>query len=265
MLGQRVGRNTILLQTSTGSAGINFGVSYVERYLRFRASSEDMDIVSSSDSSVLVVFGHAISLDNHERVMSLFLALQRRNDPRVRNLHPGYASLLIDFDPLRLSHEEAASLVQKLAGAGLPGYAPEKNLVTIPVCYDLQFGPDLQDVAAHAKMPISEVIRLHSSTIYQVHFLGFIPGFAYLGGLPGALHVPRLKTPRKHVPAGTVAIANGQAGIYPIDSPGGWRLIGRTPVRIFDPQATVPTRVAPGELMKFSVIDHATFHATVQL
>jgi inhibitor of KinA len=223
-----------------------------------------MKMVPASDSSLLVVLGDAMSLDNSERVMSLFFALQRLNDPRIRNLHPAYASILIDFDPLRLSHEDAASLVENLAGEMPPQYERVVNVVTIPVCYDLEFGPDLQEVANHAKIPTHEVIRLHSSATYRVHFVGFTPGFAYLGGLPEALHAPRLATPRKHVPAGTVAIAGSQAGVYPVDSPGGWRLIGRTPVRIFDPKATRPTRLEPGDLVKFSAIDRATFDATVE-
>jgi inhibitor of KinA len=223
-----------------------------------------MRLVPASDSSLLVVLGDAMSLDNYERVMSLFFALRRLNDPRIRNLHPAYASILIDFDPLRLSHENAASLVENLAREGSPQYERAVNVVTIPVCYDLEFGPDLQDVADHAKIPTREVIRLHSSATYRVHFLGFTPGFAYLGGLPEALHTPRLATPRKHVPAGTVAIAGSQAGVYPVDSPGGWRLIGRTPLRIFDPNATRPGRLEPGDLVKFSAIDRATFDAAVQ-
>jgi allophanate hydrolase subunit 1 len=186
-----------------------------------------MKVAPASDSSLLVVFGDVMSLDNHERVMSLFHALQRLNDPRIRNLHPAYASILIDFDPLRLSHEEAASLIENLVGEQSLQYDRAANIVTIPVCYD-----------------------------------GFTPGFAYLGGLPDTLHVPRLATPRKHVPAGSVAIAGGQAGIYPVDSPGGWRLIGRTPVRIFDPDATQPTLLKPGDLVEFSEIDRVTFDAT---
>jgi KipI family sensor histidine kinase inhibitor len=205
-----------------------------------------------------------MSLEIHEQVMSLFLALQRLNDPRIRNLHPAYASVLIDFDPLRLNHEDAASLVDNLAGEGPPQYERPVNVVTIPVCYDLEFGPDLQEVADHAKIPAHEVIRLHSSATYRVHFLGFTPGFAYLGGLPEALHVPRLPTPRKHVPAGTVAIAGSQAGVYPVDSPGGWQLLGRTPVRIFDPNAARPTRLEPGDQVKFSTIDRATFDVMAQ-
>jgi inhibitor of KinA len=222
-----------------------------------------MKVFSASDSSLLVVLGDVMSLDNHERVMSLFCALHRLNHPRIRNLHPAYASILIDFDPLRLSHEEAASLIENLAAEESSQYDRAANTVTIPVCYDMEFAPDLQEVANHAKIPTREVIRLHSSATYRVHFLGFTPGFAYLGGLPETLHAPRLATPRKHVPAGSVALAGSQAGIYPVDSPGGWRLIGRTPVRIFDPDATEPTRLKPGDRVEFSAIDRAAFDATV--
>jgi inhibitor of KinA len=223
-----------------------------------------MKIVSAGDSSLLVVLGHVVSLDNHERVMSLFLALQQLNDPRIRNLHPAYASILIDFDPLRMSHEEAASLLENLAVQGMTQYQRPVNIVTIPVCYDPEFGPDLEDIANHAQIPACEVIRLHSSAMYRVHFLGFTPGFAYLGGLPEALHMPRLSRPRTQVPAGTVAIAGSQAGVYPVDSAGGWQLIGRTPVRVFDPNSTRPALLEPGDLVKFSAIDRATFDATVQ-
>ena len=223
-----------------------------------------MKIVPASDSSVLLVLGDSRSLENHERVMSLFLALQQLNDPRICNLHPAYASILIDFDPLRVSYDDVVSLVEHLADGEPPTYERAVNKVTIPVCYDLDFGPDLEEVANYARIPVREVIRLHCSANYRVHFLGFTPGFAYLDGLPEELNVPRLATPRKHVPAGTVAIAGSQAGIYPVDSPGGWRLIGRTPVRMFDPNAMRPTLLEPGDCVKFSAIDRGAFEATLQ-
>jgi KipI family sensor histidine kinase inhibitor len=231
-------------------------------YFRLARVWTSVKVVPASDSSLLVVLGDAISLDNHERVMSLFRALDRLNDPRIRNLHPAYASILIDFDPLLLSHEQAVSLIENVAGEESSQYDRAANTVTIPVCYDIEFAPDLHEVANHAKISTREVIRLHASATYRVHFLGFTPGFAYLGGLPDTLHTPRLATPRKHVPAGSVAIAGTQAGIYPVDSQGGWRLIGRTPVRIFDPGAAQPTQLKPGDLVEFSVIDRATFDAT---
>ena len=223
-----------------------------------------MKIIPASDSSLLVVFGNAISPELHELVIALFHAFQARHDPRIRNLHPGYASLLIDFDALRLTHDELTSDIQQLASTS--DFTADKGgkVVTIPVCYDLEFGPDLLDVAQHAGIPAEEVVRLHSSPTYLVYFLGFSPGFVYLGGLPEILHTPRLATPRPSIAGGSVGIAGSQTGIYPNDSPGGWKLIGRTPLRMFDPESTPPTRLQPGDRMKFSPIDRATFDEMVQ-
>jgi len=215
-------------------------------------------IAPASDSSLLVVFGDAISPAIHERVMALLHALLSWHDPRIRNLHPGYASLLIDFDPLRLSHDQLSSLVQQLAPAAIVADT-SASVVSVPVCYDVEFGLDLADVAKHAELTMDEVIRQHSSPTYLVYFLGFSPGFAYLGGLPQSLHTPRLATPRASISAGSVGIAGLQTGIYPVDSPGGWRLIGRTPVRMFDPEVAPPTRLQPGDRLKFSPIDRPTF------
>jgi KipI family sensor histidine kinase inhibitor len=218
-----------------------------------------MKIIPASDSSLLVVFGDVISPALHERVLALFHAFQARRDSCIRNLHPGYASLLIDFDPLRLTHDDLTSVVQQLAVVGDTVTATSSSPVTIPVCYDAEFGPDLLDVAQHAGLSVEEVVRLHSTPTYLVYFLGFSPGFVYLGGLPEVLQTPRLATPRSSIAGGSVGIAGSQTGIYPVDSPGGWRLIGRTPLRMFDPDAASPTRLQPGDRMKFFPIDHATF------
>lgn len=220
-----------------------------------------MNVIPASDSSLLVVFGDIISPEIHRRVMALFHALQRRGDARIRNLHPGYATLLIDFDPLRLRHEELSALVRQLADADAAAENATAREVVIPVCYDPSFGPDLPEVVQRAGVSPDEVVRLHSSPMYLVYFLGFAPGFAYLGGLPEPLHIERLATPRYRVAAGSVGIAGGQTGIYPADSPGGWRLIGRTPVRMFDPEAASPTRLQPGDRVKFQPIDRAAFDA----
>jgi KipI family sensor histidine kinase inhibitor len=218
-----------------------------------------MHIIRASDASLLVVFGEVISPELHHRVLALYSALQADADPRVRNLHPAYASLLIDFDPLRLSHEELADHVEKLSAAGATPNQTATRAIEIPVCYGGEFGPDLGDVAGHTDLPPEEVIRLHSSAAYLVYFLGFSPGFAYLGGLPEKLRTPRLQIPRKLVTAGTVGIAGSQTGVYPVDSPGGWRLIGRTPLRMFDPGARPPTRLQPGDQVRFVPIDRPAF------
>jgi KipI family sensor histidine kinase inhibitor len=218
-----------------------------------------MKIIPASESSLLVVFGDVISTAHHERVIAMFRAFRAEGDLRIRNLHPGYASLLIDFDPLRLSHDELTATVRKLADAPQFEINSRSAPVTIPVCYDAEFGPDLMDVAHHAGISVEEVIRLHSSPTYLVCFLGFSPGFAYLGGLPEILYTPRLATPRTLVPGGSVGIAGRQTGIYPVDSPGGWKLIGRTPLPMFDPEAELPTRLQPGDRMRFIPIDRAVF------
>ena len=218
-----------------------------------------MRIIPASDSSLLVVFGSTISPVLNQRVIALFHAIQDRRDPRIRNLHPAYASLLIDFDPLRMTHDELTAIVQQLENDASVAVDRAGEVVTIPVCYDIELGPDLPEVARHAGISEEEVIRLHSSPTYLVYFLGFSPGFVYLGGLPEILHTPRLATPRPSIAGGSVGIAGSQTGIYPVDSPGGWRLIGRTPLRMFDPEATPPTRLQPGDRMKFVPIDRATF------
>jgi inhibitor of KinA len=223
-----------------------------------------MKVIPASDSSLLIVLGNAISPELHARVIALFQTLRARRDARIRNLHPGYTSVLIDFDPLKMSHDELGAMIEQSARtAGAEGER-KSNLVTVPVCYNAEFGPDLLDLADHAKISAEEVIQIHSSATYLVYFLGFSPGFAYMGGLPEKLHMPRLATPRGHVAGGTVGIAGSQTGIYPVDSAGGWRLIGRTPWRMFDPNADPPTRLQPGDTVRFSAIDRASFTAMAQ-
>lgn len=218
-----------------------------------------MKIIPASDSSLLVIFGNTISPELQDRVLALFHTFQRRRDARIRNLHPGYASLLIDFDPLRITHEEIARVVEQFAETPIAGIENASEVIEIPICYDAEFGPDQADVASHTNLSVDEVIRLHSSTTYYVCFLGFTAGFAFLRGMPEALNTPRLATPRRAVAAGSVGIAGGQTGIYPTETPGGWRLIGRTPLRMFDPKAQPPTRLQAGDRMRFVVIDRSSY------
>ncbi len=222
-----------------------------------------MKIVAASDSSLLVEFGNVVAPELHARVLALFRALLALRDPRIRNLHPGYASLLIDFDPLQLTHAHLTAALRALMDVAPARKEAPARTITIPVCYDAEFGPDLADVAAHNHISPEEVVQLHTSATYLVYFLGFSPGFAYLGGLAEALRTPRLATPRSRVPAGTVAIAGDQTGVYPIDSPGGWRLIGRTPVPMFDALSDPPTKLQPGDLVMFTAIRRASFEEIV--
>lgn len=187
----------------------------------------------ASDQSLLISFDDAITPEAGERVRKLLRLLESEPLPAVRNLHPAYASLLIKFDALHTSHAELESALRSYLDRldALP--LPEPRLVEIPVCYGGEFGPDLAGVATLHGMTPEQVIDAHASAAYAVCFLGFVPGFAYLTGLPHALATPRLPTPRRVVPAGSVGIAGHQTGVYPCPTPGGWRLIGRTPLQMF--------------------------------
>jgi KipI family sensor histidine kinase inhibitor len=217
-----------------------------------------MRVEPASDSALFIRFGGSISLPAHRRVISLFNAIDRLRDPRIRNLHPAYSSLLIDFDPLRLSHNELEALLTPFLDSDPLDLAASRQ-VEIPVCYEQEFAPDLAFVSHHTRLTEEQIIATHSSGDYFVYFLGFSPGFAYLGGLASQLQVPRLDTPRKHVPAGSVGLAGAQTAIYPHDSPGGWQLIGRTPWRMFDASADLPSRLQPGERVRFRRIERDEF------
>jgi len=218
-----------------------------------------MLIAPASDSSLFIGLGNEISLDAHRQVIALFHAIQKIQDARIRNLHPAYASLLIDFDPFRLTHEELESIVAPLLSRPLPPRPEPAPVLEIPVCYDGDFAPDLTSVAHHTSLSGEQVIALHSGGDYFVYFVGFSPGFAYLGGVPRQLQVPRLASPRKHVSAGSVGLAGEQTGIYPHDSPGGWQLIGRTPLRMFVPSADPPSRLQLGDRVRFRRITRDEF------
>jgi len=206
--------------------------------------------VRASDHSLLIVFGDEIRLETHRQVLRMQPALRL---PGVLNLHPAYASILVSFDPLQTSHEAVEAAALTAEGSGV--IVPESPLVEIPVCYGGKFGPDLEDVARLSGLAAERVIEVHSEAEYRVYFLGFAPGFPYLGGLPPALTVPRLAEPRRSVPAGSVALGGGQTGVYPVSTPGGWRLIGRTPVRLFDPRAERPTLLEMGDRVRFRRIE----------
>jgi KipI family sensor histidine kinase inhibitor len=208
-------------------------------------------IQPASDRSLFVSFGDEISIDAHRQVSRLTRALEGQRG--VLNLHPAYASVLIDFDPRFHSHADIEALArERMETAG--GEAREARMVEIPVCYGGEFGPDLEDVARHAGLSPERVVELHAAADYLVYFVGFSTCFPYLGGLPPELATPRLSAPRKHVPAGSVAIGGSQAGIYPLASPGGWRIVGRTPLALFDVEASPPPLLRLGDRVRFTPV-----------
>lgn len=224
-----------------------------------KSAAADAQFRAASDQSLLVSFGERITLESHQRVLKLLRLLQSEPIGGIRNLHPAYCSLLIKFDPLRLDHDELQSRLLPYLARLEQAPLPKPQQVEIPVCYGGEFGPDLNDVAAMHGMTPAQAIELHSSPIYIVYFLGFAPGFAYLGGLPGALASPRLETPRAKVPQGSVGIGGNQTAVYPFATPGGWRLIGRTPVAMFRRDQARMSLLQIGDHVRFSAISKEQF------
>jgi inhibitor of KinA len=205
-------------------------------------------------------------------VLNALQRLERAQLPGVIELAPAYTSVAVFFDPVRVMEEggpEVAAdewLANKIRDAMTRDSDPasvtiEPRLVTIPVCYGGEYGPDIDDVADHTGLSPDEVVHQHSSAEYRVHCLGFSPGFPYLGGLPPKLAIPRRATPRKVVPAGSVGIGGTQTGVYPLRSPGGWHLIGRTPSRLFTVEADPPTLLRAGDRVRFQSITREEFDA----
>ena len=220
------------------------------RYPRFQLAS---------DCSLLITFGDKISRKHHADVARLFKLLRSQRNSAIRNIHPAYNSLLVSFDPLTVDPSEFEALLRELVEQIDAVEASPSRTVEIPVCYETAFGPDLESVARHNKIGIEEVIRLHCSREYLVYFLGFAPGFPYLGDLPEQLVTPRLPTPRVKIPGGSVAIGGNQTGIYPVSTPGGWRIIGRTPLILFQSNRYPPTLLEMGDTVHFTPIGKEEF------
>jgi inhibitor of KinA len=210
-----------------------------------------MRVVDSSDRSLLLVFDDQVSLAAHWDVLRLTPLLGSVH--AVTNVHPAYASILIDFDPLRTGRRDVERAAEELFEQAVATPLPEPRTVEIPVAYGGEYGPDLEATATLTGHTPDEVVELHSSADYLVYFLGFSPGFPYLGGMPESIAAPRLETPRRRVPAGSVAIGGRQTGVYPVASPGGWRIIGRTTLRLFDPDADPPVLLRMGDHVRFVV------------
>lgn len=199
------------------------------------------------------------------RVHALRAAIEAKRPAWLQDLVPAYASLALVVDEEALDGQAAPLeqartwLERQLAAAGAAGPAAEGRRVDIPVCYEPEFGPDLDEWAAHCGLDVEAAINRHTAGDYRVAMLGFSPGFPYLLGLDPALAMPRLATPRAHVAAGSVGIGGSQTGAYPAAGPGGWRLLGRTPLRLFDPRRAQPALLAPGDHVRFVRIDRARF------
>jgi inhibitor of KinA len=212
------------------------------------------------DAALVVSFGEAIDPAINARVMALAAALRMAALPGVVALLPSFRSLLVQYDPLAHSHADMVAAVKEVLAQARP-VAQAVRQVVIPACYEAEFAPDLNEVAAAAGMSADAAAALHAGAAYQVFMLGFMPGFPYMGLLPEKLRLPRLATPRLRLPARSIAIATAMTAIYPLESPGGWRLIGAVPVDLFDIARDPPSLLRPGDRVRFRPVPRREFAA----
>jgi inhibitor of KinA len=205
------------------------------------------------DSALLVHFGDEIDTGVNQRVHALDALLQTDKPEGVIETVPAYGTLLLYYDPLMLTYAEASDWVSKEMERVQSANSRKPRRIEVPVRYGGEYGPDLEFVASYHNLGVQEVLRLHTERAYIVYMMGFTPGFAYMGKLDEAIATPRLETPRTRVAAGSVGIAGAQTGIYPIDSPGGWRIIGRTALQLFNPGADPAFLFSPGDTVQFAV------------
>ncbi len=211
------------------------------------------------DRGLLLEFGDEINREINEKVRRMALAIQAEAMEGMIETVPTYRSLLIIYNPMILSIEGLKERLNRIEEGLQQTPLPEPKLTRIPVVYGGINGPDLEEVAKYLQISPEEVIRLHCSKPYLIYMIGFMPGYPYMGELPQGLVVPRLKTPRLIVPKGSVAIAQRQTGIYSMESPGGWQLLGRTPVEMFDPEKNPPALLQMGDFVQFYPISEKEF------
>lgn len=212
----------------------------------------------AGDTAVVAEFGDRVDRELSARVLQLAACIKASGITGVSETVPTYRSLMVLHDPLRI---DTASLIARLRTLlDAPGTAAvQTKLWRIPACYERTYAPDLEEVAARTRLSEEEVVKLHSDAEFHVYMVGFVPGFPYMGDLPAALELPRRADPRVKVPAGSIAIAARQTAIYPLESPGGWHLIGATPVRLFDVRSARPALLAPGDKVRFEPISATDF------
>jgi inhibitor of KinA len=222
-----------------------------------------LSIYPISEKAVTIAFGDSISEELMHRINNFDKMIREHPFPGLQATVPAYCTLSIFFDPLQVlksklpgktCREKVRHYLEQLNETEMNAIKSEPQLVTIPVCYGGPLGPDLEDVAALNNITTDDVINVHSSVTYLVHMIGFVPGFAYLGGMPETIAAPRKATPRTVIPAGSVGIAGTQTGVYPLQTPGGWQLIGQTPVKLFDPARPVPALLKAGDRVQFKSI-----------
>ncbi|MDK2562245.1 5-oxoprolinase subunit PxpB [Romboutsia sedimentorum] len=215
--------------------------------------------LNAGDKALVIEFSDKISDEVNSKVRSMMIAINQRKLEYIVEIIPTYRSLMVNYNPLKIEYDELINSLKDIEQSLGNIEIPPPKVIEIPTLYGGEYGPDIENVAKHNNLSIDEVIKIHSSKEYLIYMLGFTPGFPYLGGMDKRLETPRLKVPRTKIPAGSVGIASKQTGIYPIDSPGGWQLIGRTPLKLFDINKGNPFLLSAGSYIKFTPITKEEF------
>jgi inhibitor of KinA len=220
----------------------------------------EVRFLSAGDRALVVEFGDDIDRALSRRVLSLDTAIAANPPHGVVETVPTFRSLMVYYDPLSMSRKQLEAAITALLDREDRPHSGAR-LWRVPVCYEGEFAPDLGEVARLTGLTEDNVVALHSSTRFHVYMLGFLPGFPYMGDLPDELNLPRRADPRVRVPAGSIAIATSLTAIYPYESPGGWHLIGATPIRLFDPERVRPALLAAGDVVEFAPVEAAAFES----
>lgn len=220
----------------------------------------DIKFLLAGDCSFVIQFGNEISPEINKKIRKMIEDLKEQNIDGLIEMVPTYCSMLVSYDPCKISYKELKAKVEELLKlASESTESDEITLIEIPTLYNDEYGPDLEYVAKHNNLTKEEVIKIHTGTDYLVYMLGFMPGFTYLGGMSEKIATPRLESPRLQIFPGSVGIAGKQTGMYPSLSPGGWRIIGRTPLKLYNPESNTPVYISSGDYIRYISIDEAEY------
>ncbi len=218
-----------------------------------------MKILPSGDSAFILRFDNKISKETHDKIRIFSYLLKTKPIKGVIEIVPAYTDIIIHYNPLVIDYKKLVSQLKKLATNPHSIKIPDPSVIKIPVWYGGSYGKDIKHIAQANQLSIEEVIKIHTSQSYLVYMLGFTPGFCYLGGMDERIATPRKKIPAQTILPGSVGIAANQTGIYPIESPGGWQILGRTPLKIFSPEKKQPFKLKAGDILEFYSIDEKDY------
>ncbi|MBU3073994.1 5-oxoprolinase subunit PxpB [Clostridium estertheticum] len=216
---------------------------------------EEVKYLIAGDRALVVEFGDKIEEQVNSKIRSLTFAIAQEGIIGINETIPTYRSLMVIYDPIIMELDELISVLKSIILKMHELKLPDAKVIEIPTLYGGEYAPDIEFVAKHNKISIDEVIKIHTDREYLIYMIGFTPGFPYLGGMSDKIEAPRLQNPRTKIPVGSVGIAGKQTGIYPVESPGGWQLVGRTPVKLYDPCRDEPVLLNAGDYIKFVSID----------